>query len=110
MIQETIEKIEATVQQSPALKGENREQLLELLDRLKSEVQTLAETDEERAHSIAGFAAVSTHEATRTNPDPKLLKLSLDGLSLSVSEFEKTHPRLVQVVNSICNALSSLGI
>ena len=34
---------------------------------------------------IAGFAALSAHEATRTEPDAKLLELSLSGLSHSVS-------------------------
>lgn len=110
MIKDTLQKLQATVKQSGALKDENKGELLELLDRLQIEVEELAKTDAEQAHSIASFAAVSAHEATRARKDPRLLALSLDGLSKSVSAFEGTHPRLVQVVNSICNALSSLGI
>jgi hypothetical protein len=110
MIHETIAQLEKTVAQAGALKQENKTELLELLARLRSEVGELAETDADQARSIAGFAAVSTHEATRATPNPELLELSLTGLSHSVSEFEETHPRLVQVVNSICNALSNLGI
>ena len=110
MIHDTIEKLESAVQQAPTLKEVNKADLLQLLGQLKQEVAELAKTNAEQAHSITGFAAVSTHEATRTQPNPKLLALSLDGLSQSVSEFEETHPRLVQVVNSICNSLSSLGI
>jgi hypothetical protein len=110
MIHDTIEKLEATVQQSSTLKGEAKAEVLELLGRLKSEVGELAKTNAEQAHSITNFAAVSTHEATRLKPDPRLLELSLTGLSHSASDFERTHPRLVQVVNSICNALSNLGI
>jgi hypothetical protein len=110
MIYDTIDKLEHTVRQAPAMNENNKAELLGLLDRLKGEVGELAKTDAEQAQSIAGFAAVSTHEATRTKPNPELLELSLHGLSHSVSEFEQTHPRLVQVVNSICNALSNLGI
>jgi hypothetical protein len=110
MIQDTIEKLQASVQQASALKGESKAELLQLLDHLKTEVGELAKTNAEQAHSIAGFAAVSTHEATRARPDPELLELSLHGLSHSVAEFEESHPRLVQVVNSISNALSNLGI
>jgi hypothetical protein len=110
MIRDTIEKLEATVQQASALKDEHKADLLKLLNQLKGEVGELAKTDAEQARSIPGFAAVSTHEATRSRPDPRLLELSLDGLSHSVSEFEESHPRLVQVVNSICNTLSNLGI
>jgi len=38
------------------------------------------------------------------------LRLSLEGLSSSVGELEKSHPRLVQIVNAISNTLSNLGI
>ncbi|MCX6904611.1 MAG: DUF4404 family protein [Verrucomicrobia bacterium] len=110
MIQETIEKLAASIQEHAAVRSENKAELLQLLDQLKSEVGELEKTDAEQARSIAGFAAVSAHEATRARPDAKLLELSLSGLSHSVAEFEETHPRLVQVVNSISNALSNLGI
>jgi len=36
--------------------------------------------------------------------------LSLEGLSSSVEGFEKSHPKLVQIVNAISNTLSNLGI
>ncbi|MBI5388517.1 MAG: DUF4404 family protein [Verrucomicrobia bacterium] len=110
MIQDTIEKLEATVRNASAVKNENRAELLELLSTLKAEMGELAKTHAEEARSIAGFASVSTHEATRSEPNPKLLELSLKGLSHSVEEFAETHPKLVQIVNSISNALSNLGI
>ena len=69
-----------------------------------------SKTQQEQAQSIAGFAEVSTHEATRTEQDPELLKLSLEGLGSSVRGFEESHPRLVQIVNSISSTLSNLGI
>ncbi len=110
MIQETIAKIETQLQKSSAGAPENRAELLGLLGTLKAEISELSKTDAEQAQSIAGFAAVSTHEATREAKNPELLKHSLGGLSSSVAGFEKTHPQLVQIVNSICNALSNLGI
>jgi len=42
--------------------------------------------------------------------NPELVRLSITGLSRSVEGFEKTHPKLVQAVNSICTTLSNLGI
>ena len=110
MIQDTIERLEASVRKTAALKEESKTELLGLLSTLKGEVGELAKTHADDAKSIAGFAAVSTHEATRAEPNPELLELSLQGLSRSVEDFEGTHPRLVQIVNSVCNALSSLGI
>ncbi len=110
MIEETIAKLEESLRQAQAAKGESQEELLHLLTKLRAEVGELAKTHADEAKSIAGFAAVSTHEATRPEPNPELVKLSVSGLAESVAEFEGTHPRLVQIVNSICNTLSNLGI
>ncbi len=110
MIDETLAKIEARIQSSDALKEDKRQELQQLISTLKTEVAELSKTQPEQAQSIAGFAEVSTHEATREQQNPNLLKLSLDGLTSSVAEFESSHPQLVQIVNSISNTLSNLGI
>lgn len=110
MIEETIEKIEAKLRGADSIKEDRKQELLQLLGHLKSEVVTLSKTHEEQAQSIAGFTQISTHEATRGQQNPELLKLSLNGLTSSVEELEQSHPKLVQVVNSISNTLSNLGI
>ena len=110
MIEDTIGKIEARIQGTDAIKEDRRKELLQLLGTLKSEVAQLSKTHGEQAQSIAGFAEISAHEATRTEQNPELLKLSLQGLGSSVQEFEESHPRLVQIVNAISNTLSNLGI
>ena len=110
MIQDTIHKLEARLATSSAMPAETREELLRLLATLKTEVEELSRTDAEHAESIAGFAAVYAHEATRGQRNPALLEHSQQGLASAVSELEQTHPRLVQLVNSICTALSNLGI
>lgn len=110
MIEDTIGKIEAKIQSAEAIKEDRRHELVQLLSTLKAEVAELSKTHGEQAESIAGFAELSTHEATRSEQNPRLLRLSLEGLSSSVSELEKSHPRLVHIVNAISNTLSNLGI
>src|SRR5690242_3289652 len=110
MIEETISKIEAKIQNADAIKEERRRELLQLLGTLKSEVAELSKTHGEQAESIAGFAELSTHEATRSEQNPQLLNLSLKGLNSSVEELERSHPHLVRIVNAITNTLSNLGI
>ncbi len=110
MIENTIGKIEERIRDAETIKEDRRQELLQLLGTLKSEVAALSETHGEQAQSIAGFTEVSTHEATRAEKNPELLRLSLEGLGTSVSEFEQSHPRLVQIVNAISNTLSNLGI
>ncbi|HYV29125.1 MAG TPA: DUF4404 family protein [Candidatus Eisenbacteria bacterium] len=110
MIEDTIGKIEAKIQNADAIKEERRRELLQLLGTLKSEVAELSKTHGEQAESIAGFAELSTHEATRSEQNPQLLNLSLKGLNSSVEELERSHPHLVRIVNAITNTLSNLGI
>lgn len=110
MIENTVSNIEAKIRASNSISEERKRELLELLAKLKSEVATLPETHRDHAQSIAGFTELSTHEATREEQNPELLQLSLKGLSSSVEGFEKSHPKLVQVVNTISTTLANWGV
>ena len=110
MLHDTIAKIEKKLRNSNSLKDGQREDLLRLVSTLKSEIAGLSRTHDEQAQSIAGFTELSTHEATREEKNPELLKLSLQGLSSSVEGFEKSHPQLVGIVNRIATTLSNMGI
>ena len=110
MIQDTIAKIEERLRHAASLTPDQRADMLRLLATLKAEVDGLSTTEPDRAQSIAGFTAVSAHEATRDAKNQELVDLSLKGLERSVVGFEASHPKLVQVVNSICTTLSNLGI
>ncbi len=110
MIDETIQQIEARIQNSESLRPERRQELLELLAKLKAEAGELAKTHSEQAESIVGFTQVTAHETMRAAQDPQLVSLSAEGLRKSVAEFEKSHPKLAQVVNTISTTLSNSGI
>jgi hypothetical protein len=110
MLEDTLSKLEARIQNAGTLRDENRTELLQLITQLKAEVSGLSKTHQEQAESIASFADLSTHEAMRESKNPKTLKHSTAGLSSSVDEFEKTHPQLVAVVNRIATTLSNMGI
>ncbi len=110
MIRDTITKIESKLQQSSAVTPENRQELLELLAQLKSEIGNLAQSDARQAEVIAEHTEISTREAIGTEKDPQSLQRSLNDLSASVEGFESSHPQLVDVVNRIATTLSNLGI
>ena len=110
MLQDTISKIEGRIQNSTALDGEHRAELLKLLGQLKTEVTELSKTHLEEAESIASFAEVSAREATRESKNPAVLDHSIGGLQSSVREFESSHARLAGVVNRIATMLADMGI
>jgi malonyl CoA-acyl carrier protein transacylase len=110
MIEKTISEIEAKIGGSDSVSAERKAELLKLLGTLKTEVAELSKTHGEQADSIANFASLSAHEATRNDPNPQLRELSNQGLQSSVNGFEQSHPKLVQIVNTISKTLSDLGI
>ena len=110
MIRDTITKIESKLQQSSAVSPESRQELLDLLAQLKTEIGTLAQSDARQAEAIAGHTEFSTREAISTEKNPERLESSLKELSASVEGFESSHPRLVEIVNRIATTLSNLGI
>jgi hypothetical protein len=110
MIEKTIGDIEAKIRDAEAVSDERKQELLQLLATLKTEVGALEKTHGEQAQSIAGFAQMSAHEATRGEQNPELRELSVRGLQSSVEDFKQSHPKLVEIVNRISNTLSNLGI
>ena len=110
MIEKTISEIEEKISGAESVSAERKKELLKLLGTLKTEVANLSETHGEQADSIAGFAKLSAHEATRVDQNPELRELSIKGLQSSAGGFEQSHPRLVQIVNAISKTLSDLGI
>jgi hypothetical protein len=110
MIQDHLDKIEARLKQSEAVKEGDKTELLALLKTLRTEIADLSQTHHEQAESISGFAELSAREATRIEKSPTLLNLSIKGLASSVQGFETSNPRLVEIINRFCTMLSNLGI
>lgn len=110
MIDETVNRIEATVQNSDVLSDERKNELLTLISDLKTEINTLNERDAEHAGSIIRYAESSVKEAIRSEQDTELLEYTLKGLTLSVRKFEASHPTLLGVINNIGQILGNIGI
>lgn len=110
MIHETIRRIEKNLLENETIGDTRKKELLELVDRLKGEIESLGEDNHEHAGSIASFTESSVREATRLQRDSELLEHSLKGMSLSVRKFEVSHPALVGIINSIGQSLNSIGI
>ena len=110
MIKDRLDKIEERLKQSKTVTENDKVELLNLLTTLRTEIASLSKTHHEQAESIAGFAELSTREATRKEKSPVLFNLSIEGLSSSVHEFEISHPDLVEIINRFCTMLSNLGI
>jgi len=109
MIRDTLKKIEQTVRGAPIASSEKKHELLDLLDKLDTELETLEQTHEKDARTIAGLAEKATREATQPSDRPPAGDARA-GLANSVRDFETTHPRLVSLVRAICDSLASVGI
>lgn len=110
MLSKTLAQIESKIKNSPNIPEDKKAEYFDLLQKLNTEVNELNKSNHEKAESVKEFTRLAAHESTREEINPRLFQIALDGLSSSVQEFEISHPRLVQTVNSICTFLSRLGI
>jgi hypothetical protein len=109
-VQDTMKELVNKIGNSGSISKEKKTELLSLLSVLESEINDLSQTNAEHAESIVRFAHAHAHETTRTEKMPQLRHLSLEGLQESVRGLENSHPKLVEIVNSICSTLANLGI
>ena len=109
-MEDRMRKIEERIQQAPGLQEPEREKLLQLVATLREEVNALASSHEEDARSIAHFLDASTHEASRTEKQPKLLEAAQGGLIASVENFEQSHPKLFATVSQAATVLANMGL
>jgi hypothetical protein len=110
MIQQTLAQIKSQIKSAETMGTDQKSELLDLLNTLQGEISELPASQAETANSITKFTAISTREATKPQGTPHLLELSIEDLTASVKSLESSHPKLVEVVNSICVMLSDLGI
>lgn len=110
MLEDRMRKIEARIEEAEGLPAAERAQLLQLVATLREEVATLARAQEEDARSIAHFLEASTHEASRSQKQPKLLEAARQGLTASVENLERSHPKLFEAVQQAAVVLANMGL
>lgn len=111
MIQERIRKIEEIILTSTLISEENREELLNQLRSLRSEVNGISDKNSGDLHmneDIRGYTPVVNEQ--REISDDNQLSGQVEGLTESVRKFEASHPDLVKKVNEICVLLANSGI
>ena len=86
MIPERIAQIEATLRNSPNIPDATREELLDLLSRLKTEVAPLVKSHGESVDQIAGSADAAVQAAIRRDEQPEEATQAVAGLAASVRD------------------------
>jgi len=110
MIPERIAQIEATLRTSAHIPEATRQELLDLLAGLKTEVAPLVATHASTVDHITGSADAAVQAAVRREEQPEEAAQAVEGLAASVRDFEVSHPRLVQIVDRLAVTLSNMGI
>ena len=105
-----IEAIEKKIEATSQIDAKIKENLLDLMRSLKTELADLKENHPNTAHNIADKTQISTEKILTADNKQNELQENIDGLQETVEEFEVSHPKLVQVVNRLCMMLSDIGI
>ena len=104
MIHDTLTKLEAHLAAARQLDEPTRDELERLLETLRDEIGMLAHTDATAAGQI-------TEKVVRVeSAEAHELHEALQSLSVEVTGFEQSHPKLTQLVNRISTTLANLGI
>jgi mevalonate kinase len=107
-----LEAIEKKIKTTPQIDAKIKEDLLDLMRSLKTELADIKNEHPKTADSIVDQTHSSAEQILCKNNsgEQKILQENIDDLQKTVDEFEASHPKLVQVVNRICMMLSDIGI
>jgi hypothetical protein len=105
MIKEKLTALENKIHSSTSMKQENKDAVLTLLAELQEEINEISNDKVAKLVELQGLNELQKS----TEEDSGLLKSALNEVSETVNSFEESHPKLVQVVNSICTQLSNSG-
>ncbi|MCM8525365.1 MAG: DUF4404 family protein [Lentisphaeraceae bacterium] len=101
MIEDKLKKIEERISQSENMSDENKTSVLQLLQELKSEINESSQNvEKDLKQNISDI----------DDEDEGIIKSAFNEINNTLSEFEESHPKLVQIVNSICTQLSNSGL
>ncbi len=104
MIRDTFVRLESKLHAAQQLDTPTRRELEQLLGTLRSEINALARTHATESGRITErIARVESAEAHE-------LHEALQRLSVEVTGFEQSHPKLTQLINRISTTLANLGI
>ncbi len=104
MIHDTLTKLETKLAAAQQLDESTRGEVERLMKTLHAEIDVLARTHTTGAgqitEKVVRVEAAEAHE----------LQEALQSLSVEVTGFEQSHPKLTQLVNRISTTLANLGI
>ena len=104
MLKDELNRLEQLIKTSKNLEPERQQELINLAERLRRELNQLAETAEEDAKTISGHVHQVAHTSLQDQKDETMVASAADHLKQSVREFEVTHPALTRVIQQICIA------
>jgi prefoldin subunit 5 len=109
MTDERIQKIKSAVESADHISPEKKEELLDVLAKLKPAIAQVAQTHEADAEKISQFVEASAREVAARKERPESVERVLQKLKQSVEKFEASHPQLTSFVTEYSAALSNLG-
>ena len=110
MINDILNKMELILKGAKRLPDEKRNTLLALTNTLRQELDLLSRTHKEDADNLAMLTKLDTYQKLRETQNPTVSNHISNGLSSALTEFETSHPKLVEIIQSISISLSKLGI
>jgi hypothetical protein len=111
MIQQTLDRITARVQNAGSLSDNDRAEIIELLESLRGEIQEESQLHHlEKIEKVLGVSELTTHDAAAQAQDSDLVGKAVEAMKSSVLELEASHPKASQAMARLAQILSGMGI
>ena len=102
--------MEDKINESKSLLLKDKKLLLKQIKEIKEQLDHLSEEDHHGASSIAGYAAMKTHESLAEEKDESLVEAASLGLKHNLQKFQSSHPILMNTIDLLFRTLSRLGV
>jgi hypothetical protein len=111
MIQKTLDRITARVQNASTLSDDERAEIIALLESLRGEIQEDQQLAHlERIEHVLGVSELTTHDAAAQAQESDLVGKAVEAMKSSVLELEASHPKASQAMARLAQILSGMGI
>jgi len=109
-MQTTLTKIRTLILNAKNISDPKKKEMLRYVETLDHELTELAKDKQEDAKKIAYYAHLKTEKALGENATDHSEDEITHGFKGAVEEFEISHPKLYQTLQTLSISLSSLGV
>lgn len=104
----TLEQVTQNIESASNVDEVGKEQLSNLIEQLKLELQKVPQTEKEKAKAVADSAKSITEASIKNPPNKETIKISAEGLRKAAENIDNVAPTVLTIASSIVKTVFHL--